>query len=329
LIAGELHHMLTISEDQNIESVALPAVAELPEVMLADGTWLPLSGLTAIALSELQWEQEQRFARVIAALPKNSRERALVTGQAYDTICTILAAQATNGEPLVMGLDKRYTQLVLELLNRQVAQGVGRPRLFEVGFGSGLLLKEISDHGFPVSGVEISTNMHALALQQLGEYHAEQLFCCDLRQLNLPDIGERPSLVYWNDVFEHICPDEISDYLAHIYDLLQPRGLLVTITPNWLLRPSDVTRVFCPLRTEARGLHFKEYRLAEVNRLLKQAGFRRVATPLAVSRRRIYLCGTGGRFFKQWCEPLIDRLPIKPAHLLCRGLGLSYTIATK
>ena len=46
--------------------------------------------------AELQWEQEQHFARAIAALPKNSRERALVTGQAYDTICTILAAQRTD-----------------------------------------------------------------------------------------------------------------------------------------------------------------------------------------------------------------------------------------
>jgi SAM-dependent methyltransferase len=297
--------------------------------MLADGTWLPLAGLRASELAELQWEQEQRFARAIAATPKNSRERALVTGQAYDTICTILAAQTVGDEPLVMGLDKRYMRLVLELLSRQVAQGIGRPRFFEVGFGSGLLLKEVADYGYPVAGVEISTAMHQQAVELLGERRAEHLFCRDLRQVDVTDIAERPSLVYWNDVFEHICPDEIDDYLSHIHHLLQPGGMLVTITPNWLLRPSDVTRVFCPLRTEARGLHFKEYRLGEVAKLLKRTGFRRVATPLVVSKRRIYLCGSGGRLIKQWCEPLIDRLSIKPAHLLCRGLGLSYTIATK
>lgn len=310
----------------------LTPVANSPqslEVMLADGTVLPLHGLRPTELAQLQWEQEQRFARAIAALPKNSRERALVTGQAYDTICTILAAQRTDDEPLLMGLDKRYIRLVLDLLKRQVAQGIGRPRFFEVGFGSGLLIREVADYGYPVAGVEVSTTMHQQALAQLGPRRTEHLFCRDLRQVNLTDIGERPSLVYWNDVFEHICPDEIGEYLAHIHHLLQPRGILVTITPNWLLRPSDVTRVFCPPRTEARGLHFKEYRLGEVTRLLKQTGFRRVATPLVVSKRRIYLCGTGGRWVKQWCEPLIDRLPIKPAHLLCRGLGLSYTIAMK
>jgi SAM-dependent methyltransferase len=297
--------------------------------MLADGTWLPLAGLSVAELSQLQWEQEQCFAQAIAALPKNSHDRALVTGQAYDTICTILSAQRTKGEPLVMGLDKRYVRLVIELLHRQVNQGLGRPQLFEVGYGSGTLLKEISDHGFPVAGVEISTAMREQAIALLGEQHAEQLLFGDLRQVSSSELVQRPTLVYWNDVFEHICPDEIADYLAHIYKLLQPGGLLVTITPNWLLRPSDVTRSFCPLRTKARGLHFKEYRLAEVAKLLKHAGFKRVATPLVVSKQRIYLCGNGLRLVKQWCEPLIDRLPIKPAHLLCRGLGLSYTIATK
>jgi hypothetical protein len=177
--------------------------------------------------------------------------------------------------------------------------------------------------------VEISATMREQALKVLGKRHADELLFGDLRQVKAAELDERPSLIYWNDVFEHICPDEIGDYLAHIHQLLQPGGTLVTITPNWLLRPSDVTRSFCPLRTEARGLHFKEYRLAEVAKLLKQAGFKRVATPLVVSKQRIYLCGRGGRLVKQLCEPLIDKLPIKCAHLLCRGLGLSYTIARK
>lgn len=297
--------------------------------MLADGTWHSLAGMSVAELSALQWEQEQRFARAIAATPKKSHERELVTGQAYDTICAILAAINGDSMPLQMGLDKRYTRLVLELLYRQVSRGIGRPRLFEIGYGSGLLLKEVSDHGFAVGGVEISAMMREQAIQLLGARHASSLHSGDIRHIVGEELRERPSLVYWNDVFEHICPDEIGDYLALIHQILQPRGMLVTITPNWLLRPSDVTRVFCPLRTEARGLHFKEYRLSEVTKLLKQAGFRRVATPMVVSRQRIYLCGGGGRIAKQWCEPLLDRLPIKPAHLLCRGLGLSYTIATK
>jgi SAM-dependent methyltransferase len=320
---------MTIATEPTPDVSAEAFLSTNVDVMLADGEWHSLAGLTPQQLSELQWEQEQRFAKAIAALPKQSRERSLVTGQAYDTICTILAAQRDQSEPLVMGLDKRYTRLVLDLLNKQINRGIGRPRLFEVGYGSGMLLKEISEYGFPTSGVEISTTMRDQAVQLLGSRHEKHLLLGDLREVGLDDLNERPTLIYWNDVFEHICPDEIGDYLAHIHHLLQPGGMLVTITPNWLLRPSDVTRSFCPLRTEARGLHFKEYRLAEVTKLLKQAGFRRVATPLVVSKKRIYLCASGLRFAKQCFEPLIDKLPIKPAHLLCRGLGLSYTIATK
>jgi len=300
-----------------------------PIVMLADGSDLSLAGMSPAELSSLQWEQEPRFARAIQACPKGSRERSLVTAQAYDTICAILAAQNADHQSLSMGMDQRYVRLVLGLLYRQVEQGFGQPSLFEVGYGSGTLLKEVREVGFYVGGIEASAVMRDQAIHTLGQEYAHSLLCGNFCDLSLDSLEHRPTLVYWNDVFEHICPDEILDYLSHIYDLLMPGGLLVTITPNWLLRPSDVTGDFQPPRTEPVGFHFKEYRLSEVSRLLKQAGFRRVATPLAVSRNRVYLCGGGLRLLKQLAEPLIDRLPVKLAHLACRGAGMSYTIATK
>ena len=311
------------------ESLGMPEPTPLPEVMLADGRWQSLEGLSVEQLQQLQWEQERMFAHAIRSLPKGSHDRALVTGQAYDTVCSILAALQPVGEPLVMGFDARYGRLAVELLNQQINRGIGQPRFFEIGYGSGRMLKEVRDHGFQSSGIDISPTMRDRALDTLGEKFADRLLLGDLLSVSKDSLPGRPSLIYWNDVFEHICPDEIYDYLNKIYDLLMPGGQLVTITPNWLLRPSDVTSVFHPFRTEAAGLHLKEYRLAEVTTLLKQTGFRRVATPLAVSRKRIYQCGSGLRFGKQWIEPLLDKLPIRPAHLLCRGLGLSCTIATK
>lgn len=299
------------------------------EVMLANGEWLDIAGRSQSQLEQLQWEQERAFAGAIKALPAGSRERAMVTGQAYDTVCQILAAQQGNDQPLVMGLDPRYTDLVLSLLRSQVSQGIGRPRFFEVGYGCGALLKEVSQFGYPVGGVEISSTMRDQALGLLGKDYEEKLLLGDLRNVPVPEFADTPSLLYWNDVFEHICPDEIGGYLSHLYRLLIPGGSLVTITPNWLLRPSDVTVLFCPPRTEAQGLHMKEYRLAEVTRLLKAAGFRRVATPLVVTPRKIYLAGGGLCRLKQLAEPLLEKFSVKYAHLACRGLGLSYTIATK
>ncbi|MBA3483992.1 MAG: methyltransferase domain-containing protein [Pirellulales bacterium] len=313
-----------------VEQPEKPPPAPPISVLLASGQRRSLDGLTSVELHELQWEQEQKFARAILAYPKDSPERALITGHAYDTICTILAAQHTqDGRPLVMGVDPKYVKLVLQLLDRQVQRGVRQPRLFEVGYGSGSMLDEVRGLGYGIGGIEVSSMMREQAIATLGARHAASLLLGDLRSVKVESLAGQPTLIYWNDVFEHIPPDEIDEYLSHLYGLLAPGGSLVTITPHWLLRPSDVTGDFCPLRTEARGFHFKEYRLAEVTRLLKRAGFRRVATPLFATHHRLVLCGGGGRLAKQLMESLLDRLPVSVAHLLCRGMAMSCTVAKK
>ncbi len=300
------------------------------EVTLASGRVVSLAEMNVDELQALQWQQEQLCAQAIMAHPKGSRERGQAIGQAYDTICTILAAQAADaGQPLVMGLDPRYVRLVLKLLRQQSESGTYHPRLFEVGYGCGALLAEVSGHGYPIGGIEVSEIMRAQAIEQLGGRHAASLLLGDMRKIRLESLGGRPTLIYWNDVLEHIPPDEVGEYVDRIYQLLAPGGMLVTITPNWLLRPSDVTGDFCPHRTEARGLHLKEYRLAEVTRLLRQAGFRRVATPLLATHGRLLTCGNGGRLTKQCIEPWLDRLPVRVARLVCRGLAMSVTIARK
>jgi hypothetical protein len=62
---------------------------------------------------------------------------------------------------------------------------------------------------------------------------------------------------------------------------------------------------------------------------MKRAGFRRVSTPQFATRRRLVMCGGGGCLVKQWIEPWLDRLPVRAAHLFCRGLALNATIAWK
>jgi hypothetical protein len=110
---------------------AEPSLVDEPPagVMLANGQMASLAGLSAAALRELQWEQEQKFARAIPSFPAGSPERAMIIGQAYDTISTILAhlevaesqAASAADAPLVMGYAPKYARLVLELLGRQKA----------------------------------------------------------------------------------------------------------------------------------------------------------------------------------------------------------------
>jgi len=317
----------TLLPDEEDRRVALDEPSA-DAVVLADGTIVDLGALGPADLLELQWEQERAFARQMLAAPKGSRERAEATHRAYETVTAIFAAQqGRSREPLLLGVHPRYGRLVIELLRRQSRRGL-EPRLFEIGYGTGMLLKQACDAGFPVGGIEVSPTMRDEALRRLGRGHDERLCVGDFLQRDLA-ADCRPSLVYWNDVFEHIPPDEIRDYLQHIRKLLVRGGQLVTITPNWHMRPFDVTRAFRPPRTESEGLHLKEYPLREVRRLLVEAGFCRVASPLLITSHRVVLCGSGLVGLKCRFEPTLECVPYWLARLVCRGFGLSITIATK
>lgn len=319
-----------------METTPRPVAAPSPvqpqavfNVALADGTTQDLAAFGLDELQRLQWQQEQAFARRILDAPKGSTARIEAVRQAYDTVSAILAARrGVCSEPLVMsGEDHRHVGLVVGLL-AEAARGGREPRFFEIGLGSGTLMKNVRDAGFPVAGIEVSAELHARACQLLGEEHRGDLLRGDFLRQGF-SAQQRYSLIYWNAVFEHIPPDEIGDYLEKIYRLLSPGGQLVTLTPSWHLRPSDITAEFCPPRTEAAGLHLKEYTLREITGLVRQAGFARVATPLVLTRKRFVLWGKGLIDWKRLFEPCLERLPFYLAQIVCRKLGFCCTIAAK
>jgi SAM-dependent methyltransferase len=298
-------------------------------LILADGSTIDLGALSHEQLVDLQWRQEQDFARRILSTPKGSAERAAAVSKAYDSIAQIIAKTwGSDDKPMSYGYNARLGRLILKILGRQQRR-VAMPRFFEIGYANGSLLKLVSDAGFPISGIEVSAKLREQACRLLGRAAESCLHLGDFLRLEISE-SERPcQVIYWNDVFEHIPPDEIRDYLRRIHELLAPGGQLVTVTPNWHERPSDVTRIARPPRTEAAGLHLKEYTLREATALLRNSGFHRVATPLFVAPRRIALCGNGAIGVKIIIEPTLELMPFKLARLLCRRLGLSITIATK
>lgn len=300
-----------------------------PEVTLADGSTVDLAGLSHDRLLMLQWEQERTFAERILAAPKGSRARAETIRRAYEAAPRIFAAvHAADRRTSAMGFHPRQGRLVIERLARH--RRSGRPaRLLEIGYGAGALLKQVADAGFAVAGVEVADVLRQEACRLLGEPYAANLCVGDFLRDDFPALQTLFTVVYWNDVFEHIPPDEILDYLRRIHQMLSPGGELITVTPNWHMRPSDVTATVCGPRAEPAGLHLKEYTLRDVTRLLREAGFRRVATPLVVVRPRIVTFGSGLAGLKRLVEPALEWLPFRLAKLLCRGLGLSMTIAVK
>lgn len=301
-------------------------------VELVDGTCCNLNDLSVEDLNQLQWEQETAFAKQIKQSPKGSQRRTEVIGLAYQTVCKILAkiSEREGNSEFAMGMDPRYSQFVLQRLDT-INKNKKSGGLFEVGFGSGMLLKTASQNGYRVGGLEVADQLLHEAMEKLPETeHPNLCFGNFLRNESVNALAGTFDVVYWNDVFEHIPVDEISEYLETIHSLLVPGGELITITPNWHMRPVDVTANHRPPRSTAIGFHLKEYTLSEVVSLLKKSGFQTVTTPSFISKSKIY----NHRFldftyFKQLLEPLLELLPYRLAVQACRRFGFSLTVAKK
>ncbi len=296
-------------------------------ITLSSGEQLDISQLGADELQQLQWREERAYAALIAASAAGSQARKDLYRQGYDAVTTIYARNVDrSGSGLVMGFDRRYATVVRQLLARGARSRTRPARVFEIGYGCGALLSELP--GVDVAGIEVSATMRDQARCRLGKDHPARLYLGDFLSEDL-SAEAGCDLVFWNDVFEHLAPDEVPAFLRRIYALLAPGGYLVTITPNWHMRPSDITVDFCPPRTTAVGFHLKEYTLREVSACLRDAGFDRVATPLLITHGRIVLAGSGLAGLKRLFEPWLEWLPFRLAKLACRGMGLSCTIARR
>ncbi len=301
-------------------------------VELVDGTCCNLNDLSIEDLNQLQWEQETAFAKQIKQSTKGSKRRTDIICLAYQTVCKILAkiSEREGNSEFAMGMDHRYSHFVLERLNA-INKDQNTGGLFEVGFGSGMLLHSASQNGYRVGGLEVADQLLHDAQDKLPQaQHQNLCFGNFLDNEKVNRLAGTFDVVYWNDVFEHIPVDEIGEYLEKIYSLLKPGGELITITPNWHMRPVDVTASHLPPRSTAIGFHLKEYKLSEVVSLLRQSGFQSVTTPSFISKSKIY----HHRFlrltrFKQWIEPLLELLPFRVAVQACRRFGFSLTIAKK
>lgn len=301
-------------------------------VTLVDGHTQAIDGLTLEQLESLQRTQEPAFAQAIGRTLKDSVERSQTIQLAYATICAILdeiSKRQADDCVFSMGMDPRYADLVMHVLKQQSRKGISGG-LFELGCSTGGLLGQACQAGYRVGGLEIVPELLERTRRRVSAENHHNLLLGDFRCVDLTQQLASYSVAYWNDVFEHIPIDEIDDFLVNLYAILKPGGVLITITPNWHMRPSDITRTYLPPRSEAEGFHLKEYTLREVSHKLEKAGFEQVSTPWFISRKKIY----SGRWLsltwlKRIVEPAIELLPFPLAVQCCRRFGLSCTLATK
>src|SRR5690606_28242527 len=79
-------------------------------------------------------------------------------------------------------------------------------------------------------------------------------------------------------VVEHLHPDDIPEHFAAIAKIVAPGGVFIIETPNRVTGPWDVSR---GITDDPTGFHLREFTHGELARLMRDAGFVRVSSPLS------------------------------------------------
>jgi SAM-dependent methyltransferase len=136
---------------------------------------------------------------------------------------------------LALGFDKQTMAEIMSAFRPE--------RTLEIGCATGTVLHYLAELGVACEGVEISR----MAVEQAIPDVREQIHEGDL--LTLPLAGPY-DLVYGLDVFEHLNPNRLDDYLSRIGTLLDDGGYLYAALPlSATIRSSDS----CSRCTSATG----------------------------------------------------------------------------
>lgn len=137
----------------------------------------------------------------------------------------------------------------------------------EIGSGDCLLAKELTKHFKKVVAFEVADAIPFVA-------GTPDNF--ELKIFNGFDMKEEPAsydIIYSNQVFEHLHPDDTIPLLQSYHKFLKTDGHLVIVTPNRLTGPHDVSRAFCE---DAEGFHLKEYTYKELKAQLQATGYKKI-----------------------------------------------------
>lgn len=259
-----------------------------------------------------QIKQHYEIEKALANKLKNAstQERRSLYTEAYDELFRLVPHHhqvLTRQQPAVRqkSIDKR-----LRLLQRFLPQA---QNYLEIGPGDCALALQVAKRVRQVYAVDVSKEITKnLALPQNF-----QLFISDGTSIPVP--GQSIDFAFSDQLMEHLHPDDASAQLRNIYAALKPGGKYLCVTTNKLSGPHDISRDFDEV---ASGFHLKEYSIAELCGLFRQAGFSKVV---------LYVGGDGiYARFPLWLalalEGLIARLPTKLGKTIARTAGVRHLL---
>lgn len=287
-----------------------------------------ISSLSRMQLDELHFDWEVVYASAIKKSSPGSVERAALFTAAYAGLTTILRAmRARDSRDLdaPMGFNSAHFDSIVDI--------VGPPprAMLDIGCSTGTLVRMLLTHGYDAYGIDISEDLVRKAAELTATSFGKDLSGrFSAGNFLHHDFGDQKfDFIHSNDVLEHIHWDEAIDFLSKCHSLTRPGGVLWLITPNRLTGPGDATTLKFPWGTPAIGLHLKEYTLAELSTLLRQANFRLVES-------RLFGAGRGRRptkprtiyaSLKRAAEPVLAGIPFPVRKRIMGVLDYSLTIA--
>jgi len=136
---------------------------------------------------------------------------------------------------------------------------------------------------------------------------------------------------YWNDVMEHIPEDEIEEYIKVLSQKMDTDGIIITITPNRLKGPCDITAHFEPHGTVAKGFHFHEYTFDEILTIFQKYGIKSEYGFFGYAGKGWYILSSPKYIdrIKLLIEKKVKNLPYKIKKILLVIMGCDTSILKK
>jgi len=282
---------------------------------------IDISNLTVNELLYLQYEQEKSFADLIRQAKPFSPKRALLMKNGYETINKIMIVRKTKeGKQLESyGATNAYVKLVKKIIKKKLTKKQ-KCVFFEAGVGTGKVINEIVE--LPnVTAIGCDTYIDRNYINS-----DLNIFECTVYEALLKLEDNTIDVFYWNDVMEHIPEDEAEEHIKLLSKKMSSEGFIITITPNRLKGPCDITEHFEPHGTIAKGFHFHEYTFQEILTIFEKYNIISVYGVLDYTTKGLYILGPVQLDrVKLFIEKNITKLPytIKKNILVMAGCDVS------
>jgi len=215
------------------------------------------------ARSMEQLHKDYEIEKELAARLRNAsrQERRLLYSSVYDEYYE----RVPQAPQLIRKSSPELTAVEVSIQMSFLNRFLNKETTFlEVGPGDCALSIEVSKHVKQVFTVDVSAKIS----EGFTRAHNFKHIISDGSSIPVPK--NSISIVYSNQLMEHLHPDDVFEQLQNIYNSLITGGHYICITPNRLCGPHDVSKYFDMVAT---GFHLKEYSISELVKLFKKIGF--------------------------------------------------------